>query len=153
MLNTYPRILLASMILLLAACGGSVTEDVAPTATATQPEPQLPVRGEWTATTDFGEMILEVGPGGASIPSIKFVMQDFPCGEWNFGGDLELQREPPWDIEEYSFTIESTLDPFGEVTITVNGVFDLTGTSVSGTWVAQASGEICSSGQWSADAP
>lgn len=151
------------VMLLLVGCGAptATTVSEAPAATST-PVPSAatpipPTPGDWmTASAEF-EMAFTVNPASTGITTIAYESSsDWKCGSVpayigvRFYAGIE---EESWPISDNEFTITNEFPIMGTTrpplkTITINGVFDETGTHASVTWEAVSSlGETCS-GVW-----
>ena len=132
--------LIAVLVLLVSmcavACGGGVEEDEGEAA----PEPMPPQPGEWTATTDFGELGFTVSPDSTGITKISFNFAEFECGGTQVSGGMSVENPSLWPITDGQFTVDAFIS-IGEVVI--EGEFDQDGTYASGTWEIS----VCS-GSW-----
>ena len=110
--------------------------------------PACPTPGEWSGSADFGELSFTVNDTSTGINVITFNWIDFTCGNVTRNGSITVSVSTPWPITDSQFTIEY-IDSFDDFEIILSGTFDETCTNVSGTWVADSLGTICS-GTWDA---
>ncbi len=106
-----------------------------------------PVSGTWTGPAGFGQLSFVVNSTGTGISEIKYTFIEFRCGPVIRNGNIRVIAGTPWPITDNQFTIEKTLDPNFEMT--VSGTFDQTGTNASGNWEAVSYGTTCT-GTWDA---
>ncbi len=121
---------LTLVVLLLVGCGGA---------------PALPTPGKWTASAEFGNFMFIVNPKSTGITKITYSFSNWKCGPTKMSGSIGIEKG--WPITGAKFTIENTLDPGGNQTMTISGTFDETGMHASGTWKAVSHGVTCS-GTW-----
>lgn len=136
--------LLVVLVLLIGmgagACGdGEVTPDGEEEEEVT---PAPPTPGEWTASTDFGELGFTVNSSSTGITKVSFNFAEFECGGAQMSGGVSAENPSLWPITDGQFTIDASM-AFGDVVI--EGEFDETGTHASGTWEIN----VCS-GTWEA---
>lgn len=98
---------------------------------AVQPAPPAP--GEWTATTQFGELGFIVTPDSQGISKISLKFPGvFKCGGVTVsGGSASVEFTNPKPITNGRFTVNTSIS-LGKVII--EGSFDKTGQRASGTW-------------------
>ena len=151
--------LLVVLVLLMGigagACEGGEGEEAVPPSTPSAPTPEvtpspppttaaptptLPKSGEWTASTEFGELKFTVNPDSTGIAKVSFNFTEFKCGGAQASGGVSVEKPTLWSITGGQFTIDTSLS-LGKVVI--KGKFDETGTHASGTWEIN----ICS-GTW-----
>ena len=109
--------------------------------------PALPMSGEWTATTEFGEIGFTVNPDSTRIAKVSFDFVEFKCGNTQLSGGMSIGSETLWPITDGQFTIDTSLGPMTPWDVVIQGEFDQTGTHASGTWEISSAGEI-RSGTW-----
>ena len=112
-----------------------------------QTTPALPKSGEWTTTTEFGELGFTVSPDSTGITKISFDFAEFECGGIQMSGGMSIESETPWPITDGQFTVDTTLGPMTPWDVVIHGEFDQTGTQASGTWEISSAGTVCS-GTW-----
>ncbi len=125
------------------------TQTVMPTATAGL-APQRsgkPIPGDWVATTDFGKFILTVDDTGTKIKKTEFRFSEWTCG--SVTQSSEIVDASSWLITDSKFTLYSTFDRYGMLTMQIDGTYDATSQKFVGTWEEAASGTVCS-GTWEA---
>ncbi len=132
---------LMAVMLCFAGCTTAPADTTTITTTVTTysgpPEP-----GDWTSSTEFGEMGFTVSSDSTGITKMTFSFVDFLCGGVQFSGDVTSERDTPWPITDGQFTISVYIYPWDMV---FQGEFDETGKQASGTW--EVTGEDCS-GTW-----
>jgi len=106
-----------------------------------------PQSGDWTAQTDFGEFVFTVNPTGTHINKLVITFVSFSCGGVTQSGTIITSTSPGWPISNNQFTIETSINPTGSISMTITGTFSVTGDQASGTWSLNVSGTICS-GSW-----
>lgn len=106
-----------------------------------------PTSGDWKAPTEFGEFIFTVNTAGTYITRLEITHNNWTCGGVTQNGTVIKQSSPGWPISGNQFTIETNIDPSGNITITINGTFNQAGNEASGTWSENVYGTICS-GNW-----
>ncbi len=104
-----------------------------------------PRQGDWTIPCDFGKFVITVGCSGSCITDIIYTWSNFHCdGITLVSGSIHSMRTGGWAITNNSFTIQTSVS---QGTMTINGTFTPTGSSVSGTFSYNRLGTICS-GNW-----
>jgi len=139
--------LLLALVLLIGmgvgACGGGeVTPPPGEEEEEEEVTPAPPTPGEWTTSTEFGELGFTVNSGSTGITKVSFNFAEFECGGAQVSGGVSAENPSLWPITDGQFTVDASI-PFGEVVI--EGEFDETGTHASGTWEIN----VCS-GTWEA---
>jgi len=147
---------LTLITLFLAACGAPSSAPVsvpptsvptvilpaaAPTAVPSVAAPAPPTPGKWAGTAEFGTFVLTVNPKGTGVTYIAYTFSGYKCGPKVLSGGVANGLETGWDgkpINNGQFTFDGQ-------TMTVQGTFDPSGTSASGTWTMPG----CS-GTWTA---
>ena len=117
-------------------------EAVVPEEKEEAPAPAPPTPGEWTASTEFGELGFTVTPDSKGISKISLSFPGkFSCGGITVsGGGASVEGASPWPITDGRFTIDTSIS-MGPVII--EGSFDESGKHASGTWEIN----VCS-GDW-----
>ena len=108
-----------------------------------------PKSGDWTVTTDFGQLVLTVNSDGTYITKIGYTFSSWTIGSVTRSGTVTISTSPGWSITDNKFTINNNLDPWGDQKMTINGEFNQTGDGASGTWSANFYGTTAS-GTWEA---
>ena len=104
-----------------------------------------PRQGDWTIPCDFGKFVITVGCNGTCITDIIYTWSNFHCdGITLVSGSIHSMRSGGWAITNNSFTIQTSIS---QGTMTINGTFTPTGSSVTGTFSYNIFGTICS-GNW-----
>jgi len=103
--------------------------------------------GDWSCPTEFGQFMITVSCQGDCITDIIYTFDGFSCGGVTISGSIHSSSTPSWQIIDNHFSIQNNLDPWGNQKITVEGTFNQAGNEVSGEWVIDISGSICS-GEW-----
>lgn len=147
--------LLMVLSVLLASCAPATVEE-AEEASAPPVEEEVappeeeevapPKSGEWSASTEFGELMFTVNPGGTGITKISFHFSEFKCGPVTLSGAVSVENPSLWAITDGQFTAKVDLMP---PEIIIRGEFNETGRHASGTWEVHSAGTICS-GTWEA---
>jgi hypothetical protein len=102
--------------------------------------------GDWTVPTDFGQFVITVGCGGTCITDIIYTWANFHCdGITLVSGSIHSMRTGGWAITDRNFSIQTSIGT--NQTITINGSFNLSGNTVSGTYSVNVYGTICA-GTW-----
>ena len=109
-----------------------------------QTAPAPPKSGDWTASTEFGELRFAVSSNGTGIAQISFDFVDFECAGSQMSGGVSIENENLWPITDGQFIINVSTFPVWYVV--VKGEFDKAGTQASGTWEISAEGTICAEG-------
>lgn len=121
----------AIVLIPLTACGGT-PEPQETRGTEGTPEPQeTPIPGEWTSSTEFGELEFTVNPNSTGIAEVSFNFVNFECDGSQASGGVSVENPSLWSINDGQFTIEVSI-MVGDVVI--DGEFDETGNHASGTW-------------------
>ena len=115
------------VLVLLIGMGAGTCGNVEEEGGTTAP----PTPGEWTASTEFGELGLTVNPDSTGIAKVSFDFADFECGGSQVSGGVSVENPSLWSITDGRFTVDASI-PLGEAVI--DGEFDETGTHASGTW-------------------
>lgn len=96
-------------------------------------QPTLPTPGEWTAITEFGELVIIVSPDSKGISMITLNFSgNYSCEGRSFSGTISNEFSSPCSITDGQFTVDIDMLMLGQVTI--KGSFDKTGKQASGTW-------------------
>ena len=90
-----------------------------------------PTPGEWTASTEFGELGFTVTSGSTGIAEISVSFVAFECGGTQMSGGVSVEDSSTWPITDGQFTVDVFISPWDVV---IEGEFDETGTQASGTW-------------------
>lgn len=112
-----------------------------------QATPAPPKPGEWTATTDFGELGFTVNPDSTGIAKVSFDFAEFTCGNNQWSGGMSIEHETPWPITDGEFTLDTPLGYRSLWDVVIHGEFDKSGTHASGTWEISSAEKTCS-GNW-----
>jgi hypothetical protein len=109
-----------------------------------------PTAGQWSGTAGFGEIDLVVNAEGNGIEEVTIVFEDYKCGVVTSNLILNVSFNPPSSIDTAHVALDFDLDPPPvDTTLTMEGTFNTSGTSISGTYEADFYGTICT-GTWSA---
>jgi hypothetical protein len=106
-----------------------------------------PRAGDWNVTTDFGKFVLTVNSDGSYITKLAITFSGYSCGGITQSGTVTISSSPGWSISKGKFNISNSIDPQGNVTLTINGTFSKSGEEASGSWSLNAYGTNCS-GSW-----
>ena len=113
----------------------------------------LPASGEWEGSAGFGKIEFSVTSGGTGISEIALIWSNFSCGVVTYtSGSQKISFITPMPISNYQASIYIDLTPPFSTesrSITIDGSFDNTGSSASGTYEADIEGTICA-GAWNA---
>ncbi len=116
---------------------------------------QLPAAGEWIINASFGTYTFTIDSTGTKIPKVYYVFSNWSCGPVTISGGVNINRDPPWPIEDGSFVIIDTWggsSPSYDHEFTIKGTYDPPNQKFSGTWTHNSFGTICP-GTWEATAP
>ena len=109
-----------------------------------------PVTGDWAGTSGFGQFEFHVSSDGTAIEEIKLNFEDFSCGNIVSGsGSIEFSNTPGWPVADSEFSIQLTLSHSLDQEMQIQGTFEDTGTTATGTYVADFNDSICQ-GTWDA---
>jgi hypothetical protein len=109
-----------------------------------------PVPGRWKGTAGFGEIELLITSNGDGIEEIKLTFINFSCGNVSSAsGSITFQSSTSWEISDRTFTVDLEISPSSNREITIEGIFNDNGDSVTGTFNANYDGTECT-GAWSA---
>jgi Putative zinc-finger len=127
-----------------------------PAATEAQASPAFlgsgkPADGEWTAGTNFGQLIFTIGNTGTRIKKVDYLFSKWTCGDTTINAS-EVVDATDWLIIDNQFTAYSTFDKAGQFTIEITGAYEAANQKLSGDWMAAVSGTVCT-GTWEASAP
>jgi len=131
--KTISLFIIGLVVLAVVAFGGCGGEEVTPAP----PKP-----GEWTASTEFGELGFTVNSDSTGIAKVSFDFAEFECGGVQVSGGISVENPSLWPITGGQFTVDAYVRPWD---IVIRGEFDETGTQASGTW--EITGTTCS-GTW-----
>ena len=113
-------------------------------------ESSPPTAGEWSGTAGFGEIDLVVNAEGNGIEEVTIAFEDYKCGIVTSNLILNVSFNPPSSIDTGQVAFDFDLDPPPvDTTLTMEGTFNTSGTSISGTYEADFYDTICT-GTWSA---
>jgi len=136
-------ILVLMLVIAAGACGGG-EETSSPEGEETETTPPeqeevlvvvLPAAGEWTATTEFGKLVITVSQDSTSISEISLNFSgEYMCQGMGIKGEVSISSL--WPIIDGQFTADVDLSKstFVQGQVTIKGSFDKTGQYVSGTW-------------------
>lgn len=109
-----------------------------------------PVTGAWIGTSGFGELDFDVSSDGNAIEEVQFNFIDFSCGNVvSTSGSITFSNNPGWSIADDEFSIQLTLSQTLEQEMQIQGTFKNTGTTATGTYIADFNDTICQ-GTWDA---
>jgi hypothetical protein len=106
-----------------------------------------PRAGDWKVTSDFGQFVFTVNSDGSYITKLVLTFSGYSCGGISQSGTITISSSPGWSISKEKFNISNSIDPQGNVTMSINGTFSKSGEEASGTWSLIAYGTTCS-GSW-----
>lgn len=111
-----------------------------------------PLSGDWTAQTDFGELMFTVNTNGTHIPTLRITYSSFSCiAGITMSGTITFSTPTGWPISNNQFDIKLWID-YPNESMTITGMFSETGTQASGIWSYDIYGTICD-GSWDAISP
>jgi hypothetical protein len=112
--------------------------------TSNVPTGSSPMSGDWTASTDFGQLAFTVDPDGGNVTTAVIVVTHWTCGGTTL--TTQLQSLSQWPISDGQFGGNVNLNGNFH-TMTIIGAYDETNDQFIGTWEEDAHGTTCS-GEW-----
>jgi hypothetical protein len=103
-----------------------------------------PTRGEWSGIAGFGEIGFVVNAAGNGIEEVTITFKDYLCGAVISNGIQNFFFNPPIPIDNGYIAFDLDLDPPPvDKTLTIEGIFNNIGTSISGNYEADFYDTIC----------
>jgi hypothetical protein len=99
-----------------------------------------PKAGDWTASTTFGTLEFNVNAASTHVTKITLIFN----GWKGRSGSVSTSKDPGWSISNRYFKAETNI--LGDQW-TIEGTFENSGNSASGTWKAVIGGQT-ESGSW-----
>lgn len=116
---------------------------VEPTDSGT-PMPKAPYAGHWIATTDFGNFDFSINSSGTELTWVNINLSNWKCDGTIITMSLKAGS---WSISDGEFSAEIDLNPPHVEYLTIDGTYDETAKTFSGTWDQDMYGTHCS-GTW-----
>ncbi len=149
------RFLVSVLVLIIAslACASlpalpALPNFLARPGTSNVPTGPSPMSGDWNADTKFGHLAFTVDPNGNNVVTAVVDISSFTCGDTFLTDNPEVWDL--WPISNGEFS--GVIDKLGEddfSSMTIDGTYDQSGKTFTGTWEEDTSGTTCS-GQWQA---
>jgi hypothetical protein len=151
---TRSRWILVFMLLVLLSMGCGIQSFIPniPTfppkpGTSNVPTGSSPMSGDWNADTDFGHIAFTVDPDGNNVVTTVISMSGWTCGGTTISTELQILNS--WSISGDEFAGQIDLDDSHFHTLTIDGTYDDSRKTFSGTWEEDSHGTTCS-GPWEA---
>lgn len=109
-----------------------------------------PVTGAWTGTGGFGELDFNISSDATAIEEVKLNFLDFSCGNIvSASGSITFSNNPGWSVTDGEFSIQLTLSQTLDQEMLIQGTFESSGTTATGSYEADFNDTKCS-GIWDA---